>query len=226
MEEISEVISVTHLSFGYSSTPVLKNLSLVVKRGENIGIVGANGTGKTTLLKILLGLLKPWEGQITILGKKMLSNQDRVFAKKHTSYVPQERIIGKMPISVYDAVLLGRYAVGFKGIKKPTQKDRELVDEALEVVGLKDLYRSDVSTLSGGQLQRMAIARGLVREAPIMFLDEPIAHLDKFGKEEIPLLLEKIHSKRKLSMITITHENINMNFDRVFNLQAGYLKEI
>ncbi|HOA91219.1 MAG: metal ABC transporter ATP-binding protein [Bacillota bacterium] len=220
------VIDVRGLYFGYLKEPILQNLYFQARQGERIAIVGANGSGKTTFLKLLLGHLKPWEGEIKILDREIASTQDRVFSRKHIAYVPQERIVGKMPISVYDAVLLGRYAVGFAGIKKPTQKDRELALEAIEAVGLKDFVRADVSTLSGGQLQRMSIARGLVRKAPIMFLDEPIAHLDKLGKEDIPLLLENIHLEKQFCMIVITHENISMDFDRVFHLEAGLLKEI
>lgn len=226
MELNSIAINIEKLTFGYSKSVLFHNLSFAVQEGESIAVIGPNGAGKTTLLKLLLGLLKPWSGQITILGKKMTQGLGGVHARKNIAYVPQERVIGKLPISVYDAVLLGRYAVSFRGVRKPTKKDRYKVMEALLEVGLDEFISRDVATLSGGQLQRMAIARGLVREAPIILLDEPIAHLDKVAKEEIPTLLKKIQAERKLTMVTITHENIDMEYDRVLLLQGGKLKVI
>ncbi len=220
-----EAIKVQNLTFGYDQNPLLKTLSLSVEKGESLAILGPNGVGKTTFFKLLLGLYLPWSGEITILGKAIVSASDRVFARENIAYVPQERVTGKLPITVFDAVLLGRYAKGFKGLKKPRQTDREAVKEALAAVSLTEYATRDVSKLSGGQLQRMALARALVREAPIILLDEPVAHLDKGGKEELPYLIQNIQREKTLTMITITHEDINMEFDRILRLKDGQLKE-
>ncbi len=220
-----EAIKVQNLTFGYEKSPLLKALSLSVEKGESLAIIGPNGVGKTTFFKLLLGLYLPWSGEISILEKDIVSASDRVFARENMAYVPQERVTGKLPITVFDAVLLGRYAKGFKGLKKPKQTDREAVKKALAAVSLTEYAKRDVSKLSGGQLQRMALARALVRQAPIILLDEPVAHLDKSGKVELPYLMQKIQREKALTMITITHEDISMDFDRILRLKDGQLKE-
>ncbi|HHY18541.1 MAG TPA: ATP-binding cassette domain-containing protein [Firmicutes bacterium] len=220
-----EAVQVKNLTFGYGKKTVLEHLFLSVNMGESVAILGPNGAGKTTLFKLLLGLYQPWQGSIAILGREIKSSSDRVFARKKMAYVPQERIIGKLPITVFDSVLLGRYGKSYKGLKKPDSRDKETVIKALDTVGLQDLANKDVAELSGGELQRMSIARALVREADVVLLDEPIAHLDKKAKEEIPELIQSLQKEKELTMITITHEDINMDFDRVFTLTEGYLKE-
>jgi ABC-type Mn2+/Zn2+ transport system ATPase subunit len=220
-----DAIKVEDLSFGFNKQILINHLSLSVKKGESIAILGANGAGKTTFFKILLGLYPPLTGKVIILGREIKRTEDRVFARENIAYVPQERVLGKLPITVFEAVLLGRYGKGFKGLKKPHKSDRDAVLVALEMVGMEKLQKRDVADLSGGELQRMALARALVRDASIILLDEPIAHLDKSGKEELPLLIQSLQKEKKFTMVTITHESINMAFDRTFILSGGQLKE-
>ncbi len=113
------IIAITDLVAGYRHTPVLKKLNLAVKQGEAVGIAGPNGAGKTTLFKVILGIIAKMQGQIRILGRDMESSQDRAWVRRQIGYVPQQTIPGKLPVSVGDAVLMGRWGTSFGLTRKP-----------------------------------------------------------------------------------------------------------
>lgn len=191
----AKVLEVRDLFFGYTAVPVLEGISFSVERGEFITIVGPNGGGKTTLLKLLLGLLRPWSGEILVYGKPRQEQQCCM------GYVPQHGIFDRLfPLTVEEMVLQGR--VRRWGWYTP--EDKQMVKKILEEVELEKYAKFSFSHLSGGQLQRALIARALVSEADILLLDEPSASIDSESEEK---LLQLLHSlKGKKTVLLATHD--------------------
>jgi len=192
------VIEIKNVYFSYNDPPVLVDVSLDIKEGEFIGIVGPNGGGKSTLLKIMLGLVSPDKGTVRILGKSPVKGRSAI------GYVPQyvnfER---NFPITVLDTVLLGRIneKSSFWG---NTAEDVELVEQALRETEIADLKNRILNTLSGGQLQRVLIARALVGGPKILILDEPTSNVDTRMEEDIFDLLKKLNQKS--TIIVVSHD--------------------
>lgn len=220
------VIEIADLTAGYRSRPVLKKLNLVVKQGEAIGIAGPNGAGKTTLFRVILGLIPKTQGQVRILDRELKSRQDRVWVRRQIGYVPQQTIPGKLPVSVYDAVLMGRWGQSFGLARKPDSVDREAVKTKLSQVGLSHKAGDDCRSLSGGEQQKVAIARALVREARLLLLDEPTTYLDRESRNEIGALVQKIRVEQDLTMIVISHDPVHLQAmtDRIYRMDDGCLR--
>lgn len=193
---------------GYDRQLVLDSVDLEVARGESVSILGENGAGKTTLLRLILGLVKPWSGTIEIEGRPILSESDRRWIRQRVGYVPQGIAPGKLPISVSDAVLLGRWGKAFSFLRRPTRQDRDAAMRTLELVGMDDLRTRDCRELSGGQVQRLNIARALVRTPAILLLDEPSTYLDTRSAESLVELLCDIRRRLTLSIIVVTHDEM------------------
>ncbi|WP_049927571.1 metal ABC transporter ATP-binding protein [Halopiger goleimassiliensis] len=174
-EDRSEpLVSVDAVSFGYTSTDVVTNVSLTVDRGEYVGIVGPNGSGKSTLLRLILGLHEPDDGDVELLG-----HPARAFAEREkVGYVAQDvtENTKRMPITVEEVVLMGRFP--HAGFGRVTGTDREHARQALQTVGIEHLADRKVTQLSGGQRQRTYIARALASEAELLVLDEPTVGVD------------------------------------------------
>ncbi len=167
------VIELAGVSFSYSGTSVLESIDLALQRGEFIGIVGPNAGGKSTLLKLILGLLTPSRGRIRVLGQEPKQTQQAI------GYVPQYPTFARdFPITVEQAVLLGRIGTGrmLGGFRRT---DRVAVQQALADVEGEALSKRPIRTLSGGQLQRVLLARALVCDPEILILDEPTANIDQ-----------------------------------------------
>jgi zinc transport system ATP-binding protein len=214
----TSVITVEKVWFGYSSgVPVLQDISFTVEQGEFVGIIGPNGGGKTTLLKLLLGFITPWEGTISILGKNPTSYPNSI------AYVPQAMHFDKLfPISVMDLVLGGRLS------KLPwwgsfSKEDREKALHALEQVNLVDLQNRPFGTLSGGQAQRALIARALAQEPKILLLDEPMACVDIQAEADIYDVLNKIKSTLTIMMVTHDIRAVIQQVKRVLCVQGGLM---
>ncbi|HYH04749.1 MAG TPA: ATP-binding cassette domain-containing protein [Bacillota bacterium] len=222
------MIEIEDLSAGYGHSLVLRNLYLKLQLGEVVGITGCNGAGKTTLLKVILGLIRPEKGSVTIQGRTLASEPDRSWARKQIGYVPQLAISGKLPISVHDAALMGRWGTSYGYFKKPNRADREKVTLTLTEVGLAQKEYHDVRCLSGGEQQKLAIARALVRDAAILLLDEPTTYLDRNTQADLVGLLEAIRNKRKMTVIVISHDPLYLGrlAKRIFLIDGGCLKEI
>lgn len=189
-------IAVDNLSFAYQDAWVLKDASFSVSSGEFVGIIGPNGGGKTTLLRLLMGFLKPACGTIQILGLPPTS------AQKRLSYVPQVMRFDKLfPISVLEVVLLGRLS-HLPWYGRYNNADKEAAREALEKVGLADFQERAFGTLSGGQAQRVLIARALVSNPELLLLDEPTASVDTQAEAEIYSLLHDLRGKMTILMVT------------------------
>jgi zinc transport system ATP-binding protein len=192
------VIEVVNMSIHLGSHVVLENVNLTVYQNDFLGVVGPNGGGKTTLLKALLGLLEPSEGEVRVLGKKPALSRRRV------GYVPQYGEFDRQfPASVWDVVLLGRlpYAGIFCNF---SQNDRYQVQIALEKAGIWELKNAPAGSLSGGQRQRMLIARALVAEPSLLFLDEPAAFVDARAEQDLYALLKELN--RQITILLVTHD--------------------
>jgi zinc transport system ATP-binding protein len=188
-------LSARGLRFGYGSEIVLDGVDLDIEPRDFLAIIGPNGGGKTTLVKILLGLLKPWSGEV----------RSKLGARRGAlGWVPQFATFDRdFPLRVFEVVLMGR--LGRRGLlRRYTDADREAAGEALFRLGLQDLERAPIAELSGGQVQRVLIARALASEPEILFLDEPTASVDlesRGGLREILLELNE-----RIPIVIITHD--------------------
>ena len=193
------VIAIHGLWFAYGELPVLEDVSLQVAEGELLGVVGPNAGGKSTLLKLILGLLKPRAGRIRVLG------QPPKRARRLIGYVPQYPGFARdFPISVEDVVLMGRFGLGRLRVGPWTRVDRHAAAAALKEVEALDLRGRQIGTLSGGQLQRVLLARALVGEPRLLILDEPTANIDQRLEGEIFELLAML--KRRLTIVVVSHD--------------------
>lgn len=189
-------VSVSNLSFSYQEMSVLKDISFAVQPGQFIGMIGPNGGGKTTLLKLILGFLKPDSGKIEVFGKSPMA------ARQNLGYVPQSlRFDKQFPISVMELVLGGRLSqLPWYGIF--SKKDKEIALHSLERVGLADLCNRPFGSLSGGQAQRALIARALASEPHLLILDEPTASVDSQAEADIYAILKKLQGEITILMVT------------------------
>lgn len=189
------VLEVRGLSFGYGPELVLEDVDLPLYPRDYLAVIGPNGGGKTTLVKLILGLLKPWSGKIV----------DHLPPRRGKfGYVPQFSSFDRgFPIRVADAVLMGK--LGERGfIRSYTRADREDVARVLARLRLEDLARASISELSGGQLQRVLIARAVVSEPAALFLDEPTASIDAESREVLRELLSELNET--IPIVVVTHD--------------------
>ncbi|CZE46445.1 metal ABC transporter ATP-binding protein [Campylobacter geochelonis] len=198
-------ISVENLNFGYDENLVLKDINFEYKKSDFLSIIGPNGGGKSTLLKLLLGLLTPHSGSIKVYGKNPTEISSSL------GYVPQHIPLNlSFPISVLEVVLMGQ--IGKKLFGFYDKADKEKAMNALELVGMQEFKNRRISALSGGQRQRIYIARALCSDAKILLLDEPTASIDVRGQAEIYELLKELNFKGT-GVIMISHDtNIAINF--------------
>ncbi|CRI66342.1 ABC transporter related protein [Thiocapsa sp. KS1] len=192
------VISIRDLGFSYGESPVLEAVDLEILDGEFVGLVGPNAGGKSTLLKLILGLLEPQQGRIRVLGQSPRQ------AVRRVGYVPQFPTFPRdFPISVEQVVLTGRLGFGpMLGWYRAT--DRAAAHHALAEVEALDLAHRRIGTLSGGQLQRVLLARALVAEPAILILDEPTANIDERMEGDIFDLLARLNER--LTILVVSHD--------------------
>ena len=202
------VIEAKDISFAYDDKPVLENISFQVFEKEMVTIIGPNGGGKSTLLKLLLGLLTPDKGRLSVLGR---SPKD---ACPGLGYVPQyAKFDERFPITAEETVLSGRVRRFFGYY---SGKDRQIAREAMEKVGALNLSRKSFSALSGGQRQRLLIARALAGDPQILLLDEPTANIDALISERFIDLIAEL--KKECAILFVTHDTSHVleYSDRVF----------
>ena len=185
----------------YGDVRALEDVSLGVEFGSVTGLIGMNGSGKSTLFKTIMGLTRPVQGTVSINGRTPTQ------ARKEglLGYVPQsEDVDWTFPVSVRDVVMMGRYAYqGFT--RKPTSADRQVVEQALERVGLQTFGSRQIGQLSGGQKKRTFVARGLAQGANVLLLDEPFAGVDKSSESTIVQLLRELADEGHCVLIS-THD--------------------
>lgn len=196
------IISVQGLSFSYGQTKILDDVNLEIHQGDYLGVIGPNGGGKTTLLKLILGLLKPEKGRIKIFGTPL--NQFSEWRK--IGYVGQKvtAFDRYFPITVAEVVAMGR--VGHKKWGLADNKQDLVVKKALQQVGMLEYSNRLVGALSGGQQQRVFIARSLAQESEILFLDEPTSGIDANAQEDFYTLLSHLNKKEGMTLIIVSHE--------------------
>ncbi len=209
----SAILEFKQVDFYYErEKSFISNMSFSVNNGEFIGLLGANGSGKSTILKLASGILKTSDGRINLWNKSILfyKNKDRA---KLLSYLPQILDMN-IPFTVKELVSMGLY---------PYDIPPELtVDEALEMVGLADKAESLITNLSGGERRRVYIAMTLLQGAGLVLLDEPLANLDIKYQIELLKLLKELQKKREIAVLMALHDiNIALQFDRIMLIKEG-----
>ncbi len=194
------MIVIKDVCFGYEEIEVLHNINLTVQEGSFAVVVGPNGGGKSTLLRLVLGLLKPRYGTISVMGKTPEA------AREHISYVPQCLQYDELfPVSVLDITLMG--LVGRHLFGGYSRQDRKLAESALDEVGLAAMINRPFAELSGGERQRVLIAQALTSAPRLMLLDEPGANLDPENRLRLYELLAKLNSRMTILMVS---HNLNV----------------
>ena len=182
----------------------LRDVSLSILENELVYVVGPNASGKTTLLETINGLLKPFMGSILVSGLNMKNHGRRLRAE--IGYVPQDFMVdpGEPYLSI-DVVMMGRYGkIGV--LNKPSERDREKALDAMRLLEIDELSQRPMGKLSGGQQQKVMIARALAKEPKILLMDEPFSNLDPESKRRIPELISRLHEKNRFTTIVVTHE--------------------
>ncbi len=192
------VIQFEGVTFGYDETPVLEDVSLKIVERDFASIVGPNGGGKTTLIKLILGLLEPRRGSVRIFGASPHRARPRI------GYMPQHaQLDPQFPVSVLDVVLTGRLGIG-RIIGPYRAIDKQAARNSLNEVGLSNVVARPFSALSGGQRQRVLIARALACEPDLLLLDEPTANLDLRVQDDLYELLRNLSTK--VTVVLVSHD--------------------
>jgi zinc transport system ATP-binding protein len=193
----------------YDGLPVLEAIDLIVEDHDFLGIIGPNGGGKTTLLKVILGLIRPDRGSVKVLGK------DPAVNRMYIGYTPQHKEFDReFPISVMDVVLIGR--LGRTGLfRRYGEEDYRAAKDALDKVGMYDFKDRQIGKLSGGQRQRVYIARAIVSEPKVLLLDEPMAGVDSTMQGELYDLFKELNDKCAIVMVSHDISAVSVHVDKV-----------
>lgn len=195
---MENIISIEHLYVNYEHLTVLENINLKVHNKDFLCIIGPNGGGKTTLLKVILGLIKPEKGSITVFNQSPEQARDKI------GYVPQYHTFDRnFPIDVFDAVLMGNIN-NKKYFKKFSIREREKAEQSLAEVDMLNFLHRQVGKLSGGQIQRILIARALVSNPKLLLLDEPTASIDTKVGMDVYEILRKLNEE--ITIILVSHD--------------------
>ena len=192
-------IDVQNLTVSYGPVPALLDVSVTIPQGQLVGVIGPNGSGKSTFIKSLLGFLRPDFGDIRLFDEPIENSKGRV------AYVPQRGAVDwDFPVTVREVVLMGRYA------KRPiwqnlTTEDRDIADQALEMVRMSDLRNRQIGQLSGGQQQRVFMARAMAQGGDILLLDEPFAGVDAATEHAILDVLERTKASGR-TLVVVHHD--------------------
>ena len=194
----ADVVVIKDVWVHYDNIPVLEEINLVIKEHDFLGIIGVNGGGKSTLLKVILGLVKPSKGIVRVFG------DTPQISRKYIGYVPQYSLFDlEFPVSVWEVVLMGR--LGHTGLfKRYSEDDKKAALDALAKMDMLEYKDRQVGKLSGGQQHRVFIARALAANPKLLLLDEPAAGIDTIIQEEFYELLEKL--KTKMAIVLVSHD--------------------
>ena len=218
-------IKLENFSAGYKNKIIIDLINLSINSGEWLGIIGANGCGKSTLIKGICGIIKAQKGKVFLKGKdiKYLSNKS---ISQQISFLPQG-INSNLPISVNDLVALGRSPYKNFWNFDLTKNDKFIIEESLKLVEIFELKDCLLSEISGGQKQRAFLALALTQETEIIILDEPTNYLDINHQIKFLQILKDLQLKKKLTIITVLHDlNLCARFsDRIAALKNGFLIE-
>jgi zinc transport system ATP-binding protein len=198
-----DIIDISELDFAYRDALVLKRVSLRVEPGTTLGLIGPNGGGKTTLIRLLLGLLEPTRGAIRIDGlppKQAVRRGDVIGYLPHCASIPDS-----LPINARQLARLG--LVGKTGVLRSyAPADLKFVDELLARLGIADLAETPIADLSGGQLQRVLIARALAARPKILLLDEPTTGIDRLGQQQFLESITRLKNELGLTVVFVSHD--------------------
>ncbi len=196
-------VSLHHLWVTYNHRPVLEDITLTIQPGRYVGILGPNGAGKSTLLKVVLGLIQPSQGEVLVFGEppERLRRSGSLLG-----YLPQKPLSNPhFPVSVLDVVLMGRY--GRIGLgKRPRTQDREKALVNLKRLGIAHLAGRPIGELSGGEQQRVFIARALVVEPKLLIMDEPTISLDACAQDDLFELVHGLKEELGLTVLVVSHD--------------------
>jgi len=198
MPQGDEIVTLENVWLQFDGVPVLEDINLIIYQHDFLGIIGPNGGGKTTLLKVILGLLEPTWGTILVFGLPPARG------RRYVGYVPQFSLFDReFPITVWEVVLMGR--VGhMKRFTRYSDKDARLASDALETVEMLEFRDTQIGRLSGGQQQRVFIARALVTEPKLLLLDEPMASVDAPMQTELYELFERL--RERMAIVMVSHD--------------------
>lgn len=213
-------VTVEQLSYSYTETPLIHDLSFDFRAGELLNVVGPNGAGKTTLLYLLGGIIKPQSGQILLDGIPLSSFKRQALARILT-IIPAESNIA-FDFTVYDIVSMGRYPY-HRPLASFTNNDREIIKETIEQTGLTKYEHKIFNQLSSGERQRVLIARALAQKTSILLMDEPTVHLDIHYQSDIYRLAQSLAHDKNLSVFMISHDlnYTSMYSDRIMLMSEG-----
>lgn len=200
LEKQNPIVELRGVSFAYNGLVVLEGVNLAIWPGEWVLVVGPNGGGKTTLLKLILGLLEPTAGEVRLFGQPPSKTRHRV------GYMPQHIYFDSLfPVTVMDIVLMGRLGTsGRRLFGWYNHQDRQAARQSLAEVGLSGLEDRPFSALSGGQRQRVLIARALCSQPELLLLDEPTAHVDPQAETQVMEILQQLH--RRMTIVMVSHD--------------------
>ncbi len=216
-------LSLQQISFQYSSTPLFEDFSFTLRQNEFLGILGPNGCGKSSLLKLMAGILKPSQGHVDFQNKKLLdySAQERA---REIAMLPQEAQ-SEFPFQVLEVVLMGRFPYIHR-FSWESKTDREIARHSLALVDALHLEKRLLSELSGGEKQRVFLAQALAQESKVLLLDEPFTHLDLKHQIELCELLKKLHQEQGYTLAVVLHDIhfASQLCSRLVLLNAGKIK--
>jgi iron complex transport system ATP-binding protein len=196
-------VNVINLSYSYGTRPVLKNLTFSVPKSDFFIIIGPNGSGKTTLMKVISGILKPQKGRLEILNRSIGHYNLKALART-IAFVPQMLTVD-FPFTVIEMVLMGRSPyLGMLGLEH--EKDLKIAKQAIAFTGVEHLTHRKLDQLSGGEQQRVFIARAICQEPDVILLDEPTASLDLAHQVRVMDLMEKLKAEKGVTVVMVSHD--------------------
>ncbi len=213
---MNKLINVKNLNFAYNNAPILKDINFSVNEGDFIGIIGRNGSGKSTFLKLLIGELKPLSGEIELNMNNKIGYVEQVTFSNDYSF----------PANVLEIVLLGLYSkIGL--FRFANSKHKKRAQSALKTVGLESFEKQPITQLSGGQQQKVLIAKALVANPDLLILDEPMTGIDRESEKEFLELLHHINKEHGKTIIIVTHnfEKIE-GLSKIYRIEENFLKEV
>jgi iron complex transport system ATP-binding protein len=202
--------------------PILRGVNIEAAPCELVAIVGPNGTGKTTLLKVANGTIKPDRGSVVLFGEDLTGCRNTDNVRRKIAVVPQKSALRQFPLRVEEAVLMGRY--GRIGImRRPRDEDRAVATEAMRITGILPFAKKLVGELSGGERQKVSLARALAQEPEILLLDEPTTYLDATSSKEIMEKIHELHHERQFTTLMVSHEPewVRIYADKIYTLKEG-----
>jgi zinc transport system ATP-binding protein len=189
------LVKLENISFGYNGEKVLEDVNLLIRKGDFIGMIGPNGGGKSTIIKIIMGLLEPWQGRI-YYGEKQSGEKIRI------GYLPQYHDFDhKFPINILEVILSGLTDPG-KAITRFHRSDRKKAKAIADTLGIGHITGKSIGELSGGQMQRAFLGRAIISDPELLILDEPVTYVDSKFESELYNLLEDINQKAAILLVS------------------------